>query len=81
MRLYQGHDPNAEPDPRDEPDPERLGEWWDQRALDLDEGIVTDCPVCGADGACGWDDEGRALIHSLSSDDAAESAVEEVVGG
>lgn len=27
------------------------------------------CPVCGADGACGYDPDGRPMIHTLGEDD------------
>lgn len=35
-------------------------------ALDL-----TPCPECGASGACGYDADGRALIHALNDEDAS----------
>jgi hypothetical protein len=56
-------------------------EFWDDVAESLqaqdrenltdvspdDEVPVTEpCPECGAAGACGWDSEGRPLIHALS---------------
>lgn len=37
---------------------------WSDEFSDANE-----CPVCGADGACGYDSEGRALIHALPIDD------------
>jgi hypothetical protein len=44
--------------PEDEYDPAH-------EAIDL--GLIADpCPECGAAGACGWDDEGRPLIHATS---------------
>lgn len=76
VRLYQGEDPNAEPDPREEPDFEDWLRWNTPTDDDL---IDEPCPVCHASGACGYDNEGRALIHSLNVDEAAESAVEEAV--
>lgn len=30
---------------------------------------LTPCPLCGAYGPCGWDHEGRALIHAIPADD------------
>jgi hypothetical protein len=38
---------------------------------DIDDASFDDmaCPVCGSDAACGYDSEGRALIHALSGDD------------
>lgn len=27
------------------------------------------CPLCHAEGACGYDDEGRPMIHCLGEDD------------
>ena len=27
--------------------------------------LLDPCPECGATGACGYDDEGRALIHAI----------------
>jgi len=77
VRLYQGTIPAWHTNVA--PEDDFAEEWWDQRALELDDGIVTECPVCHAVGACGYDDEGRALIHALSVDEAAESAVEEAV--
>jgi hypothetical protein len=47
--------PELERDP--EPD-------WDYRSLD-----VPPCPVCGAEGECANDAEGRPLIHSLADED------------
>lgn len=32
---------------------------------DLDQ---TPCEECGAVGACGWDDEGRPLVHPAAAD-------------
>jgi hypothetical protein len=31
--------------------------------------VGSPCPECGAAGACGYDTEGRALIHALSEED------------
>lgn len=76
VRLYQGEDPQARPDDGPEPDYEDWLRWNVPSDEDL---IPEECPVCHARGACGYDDEGRSLIHSLNADDAAESAVEEAV--
>lgn len=77
VRLYQGYDPNARPDD-DGPEPDY--EDWLHWNTPTDEDLIPEeCPLCHARGACGYDDEGRPLIHSLNTDDAAESAVEEVV--
>lgn len=32
-------------------------------------GIVPPCPVCGSDDACGYDAEGRPMIHSDMEED------------
>jgi hypothetical protein len=32
------------------------------------------CVLCGEAGACGWDLEGRPLIHAISNDDAREDS-------
>lgn len=79
VRLFQGTSTRAWPDDGDvEPDYE---DWlaWNQPTDE--DAIPTACPVCHAIGACGYDAEGRALIHSLNADEAAESAVEETVNG
>jgi hypothetical protein len=36
---------------------------------DLDGKELGPCPECGALGACSYDDEGRALIHTISADE------------
>lgn len=64
------HDPGfcaqyGEPEP--EPD-------YDDESLDADP-----CPVCSATGACGYDTEGRPMIHSLTdslSGDALDGFIE-----
>lgn len=46
------------------------GSWYEPEPYDprhdaLDAGLIaTPCSECGAAGACGWDDEGRPLIHA-----------------
>lgn len=45
-----------------EPDPEDYAPVW----VSLDG---EPCPTCGADGACGYDAEGRALIHATAEPD------------
>lgn len=30
---------------------------------------LSECPICGSSGACGYDNEGRALIHALGVED------------
>ena len=50
------------------PDPDDLPDW---DGPDLDVAVSREpCPTCGADGACGWDSEGRPLIHATEGDDA-----------
>ena len=46
-------------------------QWDDEDAgPDIDVAIrATPCPVCGEAGACGYDSEGRALIHAVGDDD------------
>lgn len=47
-----------EPEPYPEPEP------------DMDEQLnATPCGVCGAAGACGYDAEGRPLIHATEDED------------
>lgn len=41
----------------------------DDRHPDLDVPVAEPCPVCGAAGACGWDTEGRPLIHAVSDEE------------
>lgn len=37
----------------------------------LDAGLTAEpCPECGATGACGWDDEGRPMLHAIPDDDS-----------
>lgn len=51
--------PVWEYDPGDEPlDPPAL--------------LAEPCPVCGSVGACGYDAEGRALIHAVEDEDEGE---------
>lgn len=38
-------------------------------ALDPPNLTAHPCPVCGAAGACGYDAEGRAMIHALATED------------
>lgn len=50
---------------------QRPGADWDP--VDLDgplEQADTRCPECGEYGACGYDTEGRAMIHVTESTDA-----------
>lgn len=49
-------------------------EAWTPDELDtLDDDLARarggPCPDCGAPGACGWDDEGRPLIHAQGADE------------
>lgn len=49
------------------------GPMWDldDEGPDLDAAISAPaCGVCGSDGACAWDSEGRPLIHANEEDDA-----------
>lgn len=36
---------------------------------ETDEYIMAPCIHCGSVGACGYDEQGRAMIHCLDSDD------------
>ena len=36
---------------------------------DLDSEALSPCPECGALGACSYDDEGRALIHTITANE------------
>lgn len=47
-----------------------MPEPWDD-GPDLDDTTNQDkpCPLCGEIGACGYDNEGRPLIHSLNGDE------------
>lgn len=57
--VYLQGDPDAIAD-RYTPDPPELEPWE-----------ASPCPVCHASGACGFDMEGRPLIHALGVDDDA----------
>lgn len=65
------------------------GEFWERVARNLGVNVgepdvaqacdpqvlIEPCGVCGSDGACGYDTEGRALIHATDverDNDAAE---------
>lgn len=38
---------------------------------DLDAAVSSPpCTLCGASGACGWDSEGRPMIHAISEEDS-----------
>jgi len=41
----------------------------DQDALDGLQRPASPCPVCGADGVCGYDAEGQAMIHAEALDE------------
>lgn len=51
------------------------GPQWGEDGPDLDDhGDVESytqepCPVCDATGACGWDTEGRPLLHAVPAED------------
>lgn len=59
------------------------GEFWDRVARNLGHNTDPDdlefdldpqldvglCDTCGSTGACGYDSEGRALIHASTEDD------------
>ena len=52
-------------------------ECWTPDDVDvLDEDLARarggPCPDCGAPGACGWDDEGRPLIHPTTAEEPAD---------
>ena len=55
------------------------GEFW-HRVFNRDDdyefddtpalpSLASPCPLCGSAGACGYDEQGRALIHSLNEED------------
>ncbi len=52
-----------------EPDDEWTPEAVDLLDEDLRRARGGPCPDCGAPGACGWDSEGRPLIHATGADD------------
>lgn len=55
--------PGARPEPYDyDPAHEAIGPQLDP------------CPTCGEQGACGWDAEGRPLIHATGADSMIWSA-------
>lgn len=37
---------------------------YDDGPDELDLMTAAPCEVCGATGACGWDDEGRPMVHT-----------------
>lgn len=46
-------------------------QWVDDDGLDLDQTTNQDkpCPLCGELGACGYDADGRPLLHALDGED------------
>ena len=52
----------------------RASPQWDDDDAGPDLDVVSmqapPCVTCGATGACGWDSEGRALIHVTGEDDS-----------
>lgn len=54
--------------PQDE-DPRVTLIGWGEGDQALDADLADDeCPLCHAVGACGWDDEGRPLLHANPAD-------------
>lgn len=49
-------------------EPVYTAEDWDPSHEAFGPLIADPCPECGAVGACGWDSEGRALIHATEID-------------
>ncbi len=49
-----------------------IGPQWDDDDAgdDIDSLNADPCPECGSTGACGWDSEGRPMIHAIRGDDA-----------
>lgn len=46
--------------------------YADDGGPDLDGPVsihATECPVCGEQGACGYDNEGRPMIHTLAGEE------------
>ena len=59
LGCHPSHCPDNRYDDEDDPNHD---------ALDL--GLTADpCPECGAVGACGWDAEGRPMIHCTEEED------------
>ncbi len=42
---------------------------WDDGPTEFEQVNGAPCPICGALGACGYDELGRALIHSLNDEE------------
>jgi hypothetical protein len=55
--VFHGGEVDLEPD------------YEDMEPIDEEVHIPTPCEVCGSTGACGYDTEGRALIHAVPVDD------------
>lgn len=53
------------------PQPEPFDQWEDVPEVDITLAVMP-CRVCGSDGSCGTDAEGRALIHADGWDEADE---------
>lgn len=43
-------------------------------------GTMEPCPVCGGITACGYDQEGRPMIHAVSSDEGECTCVPGMIG-
>ena len=54
--------------------PEQMRAWeYDPTPDEIErhEFDLNPCPLCGAIDACGYDDEGRPMIHTMSDDPPA----------
>lgn len=51
------------------PPPDETGEEPDDQPEQID---AVPCPMCGQPGACGYDEQGRALIHAIPADDGED---------
>ena len=45
------------------------GHELDDEPVEVEPLNAGPCPICGADGACGYDSDGLPMIHALSGED------------